>query len=156
MIHPDLYDELEWFLRCEELSRKTSLLDMSSFDMNSILQGCRLHCVDKSRSNLYLEKIIKDVPLPKYERTDTCFTLINEREESSQASSIVSKPGYVVKLLSMPLPPKEGKKKKKKKKKKKRRKRREEKVSSPRYVSPKVVSYDSELDDEPMPITYIS
>src|SRR3954470_11843492 len=84
MIHPDLYDELELFLGCEELSRKTSLLDMSSFVTNSILQGCHLHCVDKSRNNPYLEKNIKDVPLPKYERTDTCFTLINEREESSQ------------------------------------------------------------------------
>src|SRR3954469_15977042 len=143
VIHPDLYDELELFLGCEELSRKTSLLDMSSFDMNSILQGCHLHCVDKSRSNPYLEKNIKDVPLPKYERTDTCFTLINEREESSQVSSIVSKPGYVVELPFMPLLPKEGKKKK-------RSKGREEKLSFPRYVSPKAVAYDSELDDEPM------
>src|SRR3954452_21799702 len=50
----------------------------------------------------------------------------------------------------MPLPPKEGKKKNR------RSKRREEKVSSPRYVSPKAVAYDSELDDESMPITYIS
>src|SRR3954453_21206211 len=58
-------------------------------------------------------------------------------------------------LPFMPLPPKEGKKKKKNKKKKKS-KRREEKISSPRYVSPKAVAYDSELDDEPMPITYIS
>src|SRR3954468_19099839 len=98
MIHPDLYDELELFLGCEELSRKTSLLDMSSFDMNSILRGCRLHCVDQSHSNLYIEKIIEDVPLPKYERTDTCFILINKREEYSQVSSIVSKPGYVVEL----------------------------------------------------------
>src|SRR3954467_3669591 len=140
MIHPDLYDELELFLGCEELSRKTSLLDMSSFDMNSILQGCRLHCVDKSHSNPYLEKNIKDVPLPKYERTDTCFTLMNKREESSQVSSIVSKPGYMVELAFMPLPPKEGKKKKK------RSKRREEKVSSARYVSPRAVAYDYELD----------
>src|SRR3954453_11588889 len=124
MIHPDLYDELELFFGCEELSRKTSLLDMSSFDTNSILHGCHLHCVDKSRSNPYLEKIIKDVPLPKYERTDTFFNLINEREESSQVSSIVSKPGYVVELPFLPLPPKEGKKKKR------MSKRREEKVSS--------------------------
>src|SRR3954453_12505941 len=58
-------------------------------------------------------------------------------------------------LPFMPLPPKEGKKKKKNKKKKKS-KRREEKISSPRYVSPKAVAYDSELDDEHMPITYIS
>src|SRR3954463_5091316 len=109
--------------------------------MNSILQGCRLHCVDKSHSNPYIEKIIKDVPLPKYERTDTCFTLINKREEYSQVSSIVSKPGYVVELPFKPLPPKEEKKKR-------RSKRREEKVSSPRYVSPIIpVAYDSELDD---------
>src|SRR3954453_8965059 len=58
-------------------------------------------------------------------------------------------------LPFMPLPPKEGKKKKKNKK-KRRSKRREEKVSFPRYVSPKAVAYDSELDDEPMPITYLS
>src|SRR3954465_15893331 len=38
----------------------------------------------------------------------------------------------------------------------KKKKRREEKVYFPRYVSPKAVAYDSELDDEPMPITYIS
>src|SRR3954452_15867728 len=68
MIHADLYDEFELFLGCEELSRKTSLLDMSSFDMNSILQGFHLHCVDKSRSNPYLEKNRKDISLPKYER----------------------------------------------------------------------------------------
>src|SRR3954463_16402728 len=111
---------LNCFWGCEELSRKTSLLYMRSFDANSILQGCRLHCVDKRRSNPYLEKNIKDVPLPKYERTDTCFTLINEREESSQASSIVSKPGYVVELPFMPLPPKEKKKKKKKRRRSKR------------------------------------
>src|SRR4051812_23176787 len=50
----------------------------------------------------------------------------------------------------MPLPPKEGKKKKK------RSKGREEMVSFLRYVSPKAVACDSEHDDEPMPITYIS
>src|SRR3954464_3204269 len=105
---------------------------MSSFHMNSILQGCRLHCIDKSRSNPYLEKNIKDVPLPKYERTDTCFTLINEREESSQVSSIVSKPGYVVELPFMPLPPKEKKKRSKKREEKKKSKKREETVSSPK------------------------
>src|SRR4051812_16174940 len=119
---------------------------MSSFDMNSILQGCHLHCVDKSHSNPYLEKNIKYVPLPKYERNDTCFTLINEREESSQVSSIVSKPGNVVELPFMLLPPKE---------KKKRSKKREETVSSPKHVAPIIVVADeSELDDMPMPVTY--
>src|SRR4051812_32064955 len=109
---------------------------MSLFDTNSILQGCHLHCVDKSRSNPYLEKNIKDVPLPKYERTDTCFTLINERGDSSQVSSIVSKPGYVMELSFMPLPPKA--------KKKKRSKKREETVSSPKHVAPIIV-----VPDEP-------
>src|SRR3954452_9293911 len=109
-------------------------------------QGKLVHCVDKSRSNPYLEKIIKDVPLPKYERTDTCFNLINEREESSQVSSIVSKPGYVVELPFMSLPPKE---------KKKRSKKREETVSSPKHVAPIIVVADeSELDDMPMLVTY--
>jgi hypothetical protein len=43
-----------------------------------------------------------------------CFVLINEKEESSKVSSIVSdnKPGYVEKLSFEPLPLKVGKKKK--------------------------------------------
>ena len=80
-----------------------------------------------------------------------CFVLINDRDESSQVSSIVSnnKPGYVEKLHFKPLPPKEGKKKKK------RSKKREETVFSPKHVAPIIVVADeSELDDEPMPITY--
>ena len=80
-----------------------------------------------------------------------CFDLINEREKSSQVSSIVSnnKPGYVEKLPFKPLPPKEGKTKKKRSKKKT--------VSSPKHVAPIIVVADeSELDDEPMPITYSS
>ena len=153
MIDPDLYDELELFLGCKELSSKTSMLDMGAFDMN-ILQDCHSYCVDKSHTNAYIEKIIKDVALPKYERTDTCFTLINEREESFQVSSVVpnNKPGYMVKLPFKPLPPKEGKKKKKR-----RSKRREETISSPKHVAPVIVVADeSELDDVPMPVTYSS
>ena len=83
-----------------------------------------------------------------------CFVLINEKEESSKVSSIVSdnKPGYVEKLPCKPLPPKEGKKKKKR-----RRKGREETVSSPKHVAPiLVVDDESELDDEPMPVIYSS
>ena len=85
------------------------------------------------------------------------FFLINETKESSKVSSIVSdKPGYVEKLPFKPLPPKEGKKKKKKKK-KRRSKRREETVSYPKHVAPiLVVDDESELDDEPMPVTYSS
>jgi hypothetical protein len=85
------------------------------------------------------------------------FFLINKKAESSKVSSIVSvnKPDYVEKLPFKPLPPKEEKKKKKKKK-KKRSKRREETVSSPKHVTPIIVFDESELDDVPMPITYIS
>jgi hypothetical protein len=86
-----------------------------------------------------------------------CFVLINEKEESSKVSSIVSdnKPGYVEKLPFKPLPLKEGKKKKKKKK--KRSKRREEMVSSPKHVAPIIVFADeSELDDDHMHVTYSS
>jgi hypothetical protein len=87
-----------------------------------------------------------------------CFFLINEKEESSKVSSIISinKPGYVEKLPFKPLPLKEEKKKKKKKKKKKS-KRREETVSSPKHVVPIIVFADeSKLDDVPMPVTYSS
>ena len=57
---------------------------------------------------------------------------------------------FVEKLPFKPLPPKEGKKKK-------RSKKREKTVSSPKHVAPIIVVADeSELDDEPMPITYSS
>jgi hypothetical protein len=130
-ITPNQHDELTLFLGCEELSRKTSLVDMSAFDINSILHGCHLYCVKDCRANTYIQNVTKDDALPKYDRTNMCFVLINEKEESSKVSSIisVSKPGYVEKLPFKPLPPKEGKKKKKKKK--KRSKSREETVSSP-------------------------
>jgi hypothetical protein len=82
-----------------------------------------------------------------------CFVLINEKEESSKVSSIISviKPWYVEKLAFNPLPPKEGKKEKKR-----RSKRREETVSSPKHVAPIIVFDESELNDVPMPVTYIS
>jgi hypothetical protein len=146
-------------LGCEELSRKTSLVDMSAFDINSILHGCHLYYVNDCHANTYIQNIVKDEALPNYDRTNMCFVLINEKEESSKVSSIVSvnKPGYVEKLPFKPLPPKEGKKKKKKKKKKKRRsKRREETVSSPKNVAPIIVFDESKLNDVPMPITYSS
>jgi hypothetical protein len=126
MITPNQHDELTLFLGCEELSRKTYLVDMSAFDMNSILHGCHLYCVDNCHTNTYIQNVIKDDALPNYDRTNMCFVLINEKEESSKVSSIVSinKLGYVEKLSFKPLPLKEEKKKKKKKK--KRSKRREE------------------------------
>ena len=149
MITPNQHDELTLFLGCEELSRKTSLLDMSALDMNSVLRGCYLYCVDNFHANTYIQNIIKDDALPNYDRTNMCFDLINENEESSKVSSTGSnnKPGYVEKLPFKPLPPKVGKKKKKSRKK-------EETVSSPKHVAPiMVVADESELDDEPMPVT---
>jgi hypothetical protein len=129
-------------LGCEELSRKTSLVDMSAFDINSILHGCHLYFVNDCLANTYIQNIVKDEALPNYDRTNMYFVLINEKEESSKVSSIVcdKKPVYVEKLPFKPLPPKEGKKKKKKnKKKKKRSKRREETVSSLKHVAPIIV-----------------
>jgi hypothetical protein len=147
------HDELTLFVRCEELSRKTSLVDMSAFDINSILHGCHLYCVKDCRTNTYIQNVIREDALPKYDRSNMCFVLINKKEESSKVSSIVpiNKPEYAEKLPFKPLPPKEGKKKKKK-----RSKRREETVSSPKHVAPIIVFDESELDDVPMPITYIS
>jgi hypothetical protein len=95
--------------------------------------------------------------LPSYDRTDRCFHLINREEESSKVSSVVSvsKPDYVEKMSFKSLPPK-GESKKSKKKKKKRSKRRDETISSPKHVAP-IIDYDnSDLDDVPMPVTYVS
>jgi hypothetical protein len=119
------HDELTLFLVCEELSRKTSLVDMSALDINSILRGCRLYCVKDCLRNTYIQNVIKEDALPKYNRSNLCFYLIKREEESSKVSSVVSvsKPDYVEKLPFKPLPPKEESKKKKKKK--KRSKRRE-------------------------------
>jgi hypothetical protein len=131
---------LLYFWGCEELSRKTSLVDMSAFDMNSVLHGCHLYCVDNCHTNTCIQNVIKDDVLPNYDMTNMCFVLINEKEESSKVSSIgsINKPGYVEKLPFKPLPLKE-KKKKKKTKKKRRIKRREETVFSPKHVAPIIV-----------------
>ena len=145
---------LPYFWGVKSYREKTSLVDISALDINSILRGCHLYCVKDCTTNTYIQNIIKDDSLPNYDRTNMCFALINEREESSQVSSIISnnKPGYVEKLPFKPLPPQEGKKKKKKKKKKRRSKKREETASSPKHVAPIiVVANESELDDEPMP-----
>jgi hypothetical protein len=123
-----------------------------AFDMNSVLHGCHLYCVDNCHENTYIQNVIKDEALPKYDRTNMCFALINETEESSKVSSIVSdnKLGYVEMLHFKPLPRKEGKKKK-------RSKRREETVSFPNHVAPFIVFADeSELHDVPMHASYSS
>jgi hypothetical protein len=144
-------------LGCEELSRKTSLVDMSALDINSILRGCHLYCVKDCLANTYIHNVFKEDALPKFDRDDFCFHLINREEESSKVSSIVSvsKSDYVEKMPFKPLPPKEESKKKKKKK-KKRSKRREETVSSPKHVATIIDYDDSELDDVLMPVTYVS
>jgi hypothetical protein len=84
MITPNQHDELTLFLGCEELSRKTSLVDMSAFDINSILHACHLYCVNDCHANTYIQNVIKDDALPKYDRTNMYFLLINEKEESSK------------------------------------------------------------------------
>jgi hypothetical protein len=79
--------------------------------------------------NTYIQNVIKENALPKFDRDDFCFYLINKKEEPSKVSSVVSvnkPPDYVKKLPFKPLPPKEESKKKKK-----RSKRREETVSPP-------------------------
>jgi hypothetical protein len=120
----------------EELSRKTSLVDMSALDINSTIRGCRLYCVKYCLANTYIQNVIKEDALPKFDRDDFCFYLINKEEKSSKVSSIVSvsKPDYVEKVPFKSLPPEVESKKSKKKK--KRSKRREETVSSPKHVAP--------------------
>jgi hypothetical protein len=54
------HDELTLFLGCEELSRKTSLVDMSAFDTSSILRGCHLCYVKDYCANTYIQNIIKE------------------------------------------------------------------------------------------------
>jgi hypothetical protein len=146
---------LLYFWGREELSRKTSLVDMNALDINSILCGCHLYCVKDCLANTYIQNVIKEDALPKFDRDDFCFYFINKEEESSKVSSVisVSKPDYVEKLPFKPLPPKEESKKKKKKK---RSKRREETVSSPKHVASIIDYDDSELDGVLMPVTYVS
>jgi hypothetical protein len=45
------HNELTLFLGCEEISRKTSLVDMSVCDINSTLRGCHLYCVKDCHAN---------------------------------------------------------------------------------------------------------
>jgi hypothetical protein len=125
---------------------------MSALDINSILRGCHLYCVKDCLANTYIQNVIKEDALPKFDRDDFCFYFINKEEESFKVSSIVSvsKPDYVEKLPFKPLPPKEESKKKK------RSKRRDETVSSLKHVAPIIDYDDSELDDVLMPITYVS
>jgi hypothetical protein len=110
------HDELTLFLGCEELSRKTSLVDMSAFNNISILHGFHLYCVKDCLANTYIQNVIKHDVLPSYDRTNICFHFINKKEESSKVSSVisVSKPDYVEKHPFKPIPPKEVKEKKKK------------------------------------------
>jgi hypothetical protein len=77
MITPNQHDELTLFLGCEELSRKSSLVDMSVVDINSILHGCHLYCVNDCHANTYIQNVVKDEALPNYDRTNMCFVLIN-------------------------------------------------------------------------------
>jgi hypothetical protein len=109
----------------EEISRKTSLINISDPDINSTLRGCHLYCVKDCLANTYIQNIIKHDVLPSYDRTYRCFYLINREEESSNISSVVSisKPDYVEKMTFRSLPPKGESNKSMKKKKKKKKKR---------------------------------
>jgi hypothetical protein len=109
-ITPNQHDELTLFLWCEELSRKISLLDINDLDIDDVLHGCFSYCIDNIHTNTYIQNILEDDTLPKYDRTAVCFELINEKEGSSQVSSIVSesKSGYADKPPFKPPPPKEG------------------------------------------------
>jgi hypothetical protein len=150
------HDELTLFLGCEKISRKTSLVDMRVCDINSPLRGCRLYCVKDCLTNTYIQNLIKHDVFPSYDRTNRCFYLVNREEESSKVSSVVSvsKPDYVEKMPFKPLPPKRESKKSMKTK--KRSKRREETVSFPKHVAP-IIDYDnSDWDDVPMPVIYVS
>jgi hypothetical protein len=81
---------------------------MSALDINSTLRGCRLYCVKDCLANTYIQNVIKEDALPKFDRDDFCFYLINKKEESSKVSSVVSvsKPDYVEKMPFKSLPPK--------------------------------------------------
>jgi hypothetical protein len=146
---------------------------MNDVDINSTICGYCLYCAKDCLTNTYIQNLIKHDVLPCYDRTDRCFYLLNREEESSKVSSVVSvsKPdymekmpfppkGYVEKMPFKSLPPKgESKKsikKKKKKKKKKRSKRREDTVSSPKYYDPTIDYDNSDWDDVPMLVTYVS
>jgi hypothetical protein len=74
------HDELTLFLGCEEISRKTSLVDMSVFNINSTLRGCRLYYVKDCLANTYIQNVIKHDILPSYDRNNRCFHLINREE----------------------------------------------------------------------------
>jgi hypothetical protein len=76
------HDEFTLFLGCEELSRKTSLVDMSALDINSTLRGCHLYCVKDCFANTYIQIVIKEDALPKFDRDDFCFYIINKEEKS--------------------------------------------------------------------------
>jgi hypothetical protein len=52
------HNEFTLFLGCEELSRKTSLVDMNALDINSILCGCHLYCVKDCLANTYIQNVI--------------------------------------------------------------------------------------------------
>jgi hypothetical protein len=146
---------LLYFWGCEELSRNTSLVDMSALDISSTLCGCRLYCVKDCLTNIYIQNVIKEDALPKFHTDDFCFYLINKKEESSKVSSVVSisKPDYVENMPFKSLPPKGERKKSKKKK---RSKRREETISSPKHVAPIIDYGNSDLDDVLMHVTYVS
>src|SRR3954471_9367902 len=98
---------------CEELSEKTSWLDVHALGINNTLQKFHLYCVVNCHENDYISNVRKEGTLPKYKIVSYIST--NKKESLSQVSPIVSndKPGYVEKHHLQPRPPKVNKKKKK-------------------------------------------
>ena len=88
MINPDLYDELMLFLMYEELSEKTSWLDVNALGINNTLQKCRPYCVVNCYENDYRRKIRNEGTLPKY--SNVSYVSTNKKQSSSQVSPIVS------------------------------------------------------------------
>ena len=60
MITSNLYDELNLFLGCEELSEKTSWLDMSTFGIIAFCRDAYHYCVVNCHDNAYIAKIRKE------------------------------------------------------------------------------------------------
>src|SRR3954470_21218548 len=86
MITPNLYDELMLFLMCEELSEKTSGLDVHAFGINNTLQNFHLYYVVNFHDNDYIKNIRKEGTLPKYKNVSYVST--NKKESFSQVSPI--------------------------------------------------------------------
>jgi hypothetical protein len=51
---------------------------MSDLDINSVMHGCISYCIDICHTNTYIQNILEDDTLLKYDRTAVCFKFIND------------------------------------------------------------------------------